>query len=101
MELDLVEVLELDLVEVLAHERSLMLAIVAHLPFPSLAALESTSSQIYQLFSSYGVWKVVFRRLAAKQPFYNWELRFSVGEQLPGEEGGAQESGRASEKTGG
>ena len=43
----------------------------------------------------------MFRRLTARQPFYNWELRFSVGEQLPGEEGGAQESGRASEKTGG
>ena len=31
-----------------------------------------------------GVWKVVFRRLAAKQPFFNWELRFSVAEQLVG-----------------
>ena len=28
-----------------------------------------------------GVWKVVFRRVAARQPFYNWELRFSVEEQ--------------------
>ena len=70
--------MELDLVEVLAHERSLMLAILAHLPFTSLVgdhisntsstpsmlcillcllyqvALESTSSQIYQLYCSYG-----------------------------------------------
>ena len=67
-------------------------------------ALESASSQIYQLFSSYGwfpfhflnikslkqsiagVWKVVFRRLAARQPFYNWELRFSVEEEHTGGE---------------
>ena len=74
MDLGLVE--KLGLVEMLAHERSLMLAIVAHLPFPSLVwldfldkfltrfekpsnihtqvALESASLQIYQLFSSYG-----------------------------------------------
>ena len=69
--------MELNLSEVLAHERSLMLAILAHLPFTSLVAdhisntsstpfmlcilcllyqvaLESTSSQIYQLYCSYG-----------------------------------------------
>ena len=45
----------------------------------------------------------MFRRLTARQPFYNWELRFSDGEQHPGEGGGAQESGGggASEKTDG
>ena len=37
----------------------------------------------------------MFRRLAARQPFYNWELRFSAGEHQPAEGGvgGAQESG--------
>ena len=30
----------------------------------------------------------MFRRLTARQPFYNWELRFSDGEQHPGEGGG-------------
>ena len=34
----------------------------------------------------------MFRRLTARQPFYNWELRFSDGEQHPGEGGGAHDS---------
>ena len=99
--------MEVGLLEVLAHERSLMLAIVAHLPFSSLVimifliiccismlmlmlaivahlpcsslvimtflirgcisslldqvALESASSQIYQLFSSHGWFPSLFK----------------------------------------
>ena len=37
-----------------------------------------------------GVWKVVFRKLAARLSMYNWELRFSSLEQPVGG-GGAQE----------
>ena len=37
-----------------------------------------------------GVWKVVFRKLAARLSMYNWELRFSSLEQ-PVRGGGAQE----------
>ena len=37
-----------------------------------------------------GVWKVVFRKLAARLSMYNWELRFSLLEQ-PVRGGGAQE----------
>ena len=40
-----------------------------------------------------GVWKVVFRKLAARLSMYNWELRFSSLEQPVGE-------GRAQEEVG-
>ena len=54
MEFDMVEVLELDLVEVIAHERSLMLAIVAHLPFPSLVSAILDFSQPSNILSLFG-----------------------------------------------